>query len=54
MVSQVHTITNNILVNIGSVKGIPGYNPLLTLSHFYSILLFRMMIVKYFREVRYG
>ena len=33
MVSQVHTITNNILVTIGSVKGIPGYNPLLTISH---------------------
>ena len=30
MVSQVHTITNNILVTIGSVRGVPGYNPLLT------------------------
>ena len=31
MVSQVHTITNNILVTIGSVRGIPGYNPFLTI-----------------------
>ena len=54
MVSQVHTITNNILVTIGSVRGIPGYNPLLTISHFYSVLLFHMMIIKYFCEVRYG
>ena len=52
MVSQVHTITNNILVTIGSVRGIPGYNPLLTMSHFYSMLLFHVMIVKHFREVR--
>ena len=45
MVSQVHTITNNTLVTIGSVKGFPGYNPLLTIIYNLSLLL-TVMIVK--------
>ena len=30
MVSQVHTITNKSRLAIGPVRGLPGYNPLLT------------------------
>ena len=30
MVSQVHTITNKSRLAVGPVKGLPGYNPFLT------------------------
>ena len=33
MVSQIHTITNNTLLNIGPVKGFTGYNPFLTITY---------------------
>ena len=44
MVSQVNTITNNTLVTIGSVKGLPGYNPLLTFLHKHFSLLIVMTV----------
>ena len=47
MVSQVHTITNNILLTIGSLKGIPGYNPLLTFSAFSTYASIKIVTFSY-------
>ena len=32
MVSQFHTVTNKSLLTPGPAKGLPGYNPFLTVS----------------------
>ena len=35
MVSQFHTVTNKSLLTPGPVRGLPGYNPFLTVTKCY-------------------